>query len=79
MKRLFTVNGTHFESKEDAKVFRDEMFVAHNQKYPVHLGPDHWRYGLKGNARTHSHKMNSGSGDGFPKAKKAKRSNYKVR
>ena len=70
MKRLFEVvpAGTHksyhppeyFELKAEAKKHR----IGQGQE--VILGPDHWRYGLKGNARTHSHNARSGgSGTGF--------------
>ena len=56
MKRLFTVREEHFESKEEAKAYRDELLSQHQQVFPVKLGPEHWRYGVKGNPRTHSHK-----------------------
>ena len=66
MKRLFKVNGIHFDNKEAAKAFRDETMAMR-----VELGPDHWRYGLKGNPRTHSHNSRSGGhGNGFPNKRK---------
>ena len=66
MKRLFKVNGIFFDSKKDAKKHRDEAMA-----YAVELGPDHWRYGVKGNPRTHSHNARSGgSGNGFPNKRK---------
>ncbi len=62
MKRLFEVNGVFFENKQEAKASKDAVTNK------VHLGPDHWRYGLKGNPRTHSHNCRSGGpGNGFPR------------
>lgn len=73
MKRLFEVVGTFFDNKEDAKAVRDEFNMGpHDPKHPakVSLGPDHFRYGLRGNPRTHSHNAKSGGpGNGFPNKK----------
>jgi predicted class III extradiol MEMO1 family dioxygenase len=58
MKRLFEVVGNvpkgewFFENKTTAKSFRNETGRADRN---VILGPDHWRYGVKGHPRTHSH------------------------
>jgi len=32
MKRLFTVRGEHFESKEEAKAYRDELLSQHPKR-----------------------------------------------
>ena len=65
MKQLFEVNGQFFSTKKAAKEFRD---LSQADGKPVRLGPDHWRYGLKGNPRTHSHNNRAGgSGAGFRK------------
>jgi len=70
MKRLFVVAGNFFDNKEDAKAARDEFNSGpHDPKHraTVSIGPDHWRYGLKGNPRTHSHNARAGgSGNGYP-------------
>lgn len=41
MKRLFTVNGEHFESKQLAKAARGDKNEAGNYKFTVSKGPDH--------------------------------------
>jgi hypothetical protein len=41
MKRLFTVNGEHFESKVLAKQARGPKNDAGNYTHPVRKGPDH--------------------------------------
>ena len=56
MKRLFCVGSAFFDNKADAKKARDCGQLTMGTAYPVTLGPDHWRYGVKGNPRTHSHK-----------------------
>jgi len=62
---LFTVKNVAFSNKADAKAFR-----AINGGC-VSIGKDHWRYGLKGNPKTHSHNAKSGGhGNGFPKDKR---------
>lgn len=71
MKRLFGLSplkpGIYFETKQAAKAAKDKDDV-------VILGPDHWRYGVKGNPKTHSHNAHSGgSGDGFRKSKKQRK------
>jgi hypothetical protein len=66
MKRLFEVNGVFFDNKEKAK-------QARKPGESVHLGPDHDRYGVHGNPKTHSHNaLSGGSGDGFKRTKKRK-------
>lgn len=66
MKRLFIWNGIFFDNKEAAKVARNA--ACHGS---ITLGPDHWRYGLNGNPRTHSHNARSGGhGNGFPNKRK---------
>lgn len=60
MKRLFTVNGEHFASKQAAKVARGEpiekakpaepgVIGSKNQppkyKHEIEYGPDHWKRG----------------------------------
>lgn len=68
MKRLFQVEQDHgdvfyAQSKAAAKEMRDA-----NPGSCVSKGPDHWRYGVKGNPRTHSHNSKSGGhGNGFPR------------
>lgn len=80
MKRLFTVNGTHFDNKVDAKKARGQFIQGKDGKpgrfeHEVHLGPDHRHYGegkLKRGQRTHSHNNRSGGhGNGFPNVKKS--------
>jgi hypothetical protein len=69
MKRLFVCDNGYFNSKLEAKAHRDKVMKEIGEFKPIHLGPDHWRYGLKGNPRTHSHNAKSGgSGNGFPKS-----------
>lgn len=51
MKRLFTVNGKHFDSKADAKAERGKFIQGGSC---VSRGPDHWRFGLKRTGTTHS-------------------------
>jgi hypothetical protein len=48
MKRLFEVNGSFFDNKEDAKAVRDEtnLHAGKGKQCHVKLGPDHWRFGL---------------------------------
>jgi hypothetical protein len=76
MKRLFKVeypNGTSFfEDKEEAKKERDRFNALHKMPYAkIELGPDHVRYGEKGNPRTHSHNARSGGpGNGFKHVKR---------
>jgi tagatose-1,6-bisphosphate aldolase len=76
MKRLFKVeypNGTSFFSnKKEAKEERDRFNDKHKMPYAtVALGPDHHRYGEKGNQKTHSHNARSGGpGTGFKKIKR---------
>ncbi len=71
MKRLFSVNGSYYDNKADAKQERDSLSEP---RPTIRLGADHWRYGLKGNPRTHSHNAHSGGhGNGFPR--KARRFN----
>jgi hypothetical protein len=41
MKRLFTVDGQHFESKSAAKAARGPKNEAGNYKHTVSKGPDH--------------------------------------
>lgn len=63
--QLFTVKNMPFDNKLAAKDFRDANGGC------VSIGKDHWRYGLKGNAKTHSHNAKSGGhGNGFPKGKR---------
>lgn len=67
MKRLFSVTHDNdisfFDSKKAAKEFRGTGHVS--------IGPDHWRYDMRGNPRTHSHTARSGGpGTGFPKKTK---------
>ena len=63
MKRLFEFDGVFFDNKEAAKVIRNARGCG-----VIRKGPDHWRYGVKGNPRTHSHNARSGGhGTGFPK------------
>ena len=67
MKRLFEIKteGVHmyFGNKMHAKTVRDEM--GDDGSIIIRRGPDHWRYGLKGNPRTHDNDGNVGTG--FPK------------
>lgn len=75
MKRLFEIlrtDGKHFDpaiyaaTKEAAKTMRGK-----DNDRKIILGPDHWRYGLKGTPRTHSHNMRSGGpGNGFKRGTK---------
>jgi len=66
MKCLFECDGLYFESKEEAKHHR-----SGDPSRRVHLGHDHWRFGVKGNPRTHSHNARSGGhGTGFPARKR---------
>lgn len=55
MKRLFEVNGSYFDNKYDAKVYRDALNghqkddayyedKVKNPQFKVKLGPDHWKY-----------------------------------
>lgn len=63
--KLFVCNGQYFSSKKAAKEFRD---TPQGKGAPISIGPDHWKYGVKGNPRTHSHNSRSGGpGNGFPK------------
>ena len=63
--KLFTCNGQSFSTKKAAKDFRDTPQGAGSS---ISVGPDHWRFGVKGNPRTHSHNSRSGGpGNGFPK------------
>lgn len=63
MKKLFVVAGTFFDNKKAAKEFRN----SHKGEC-VSIGPDHWKYGVKGNPRTHSHNNRAGGhGNGFPR------------
>lgn len=79
MKQLYQVvmpgrGITFFETKKEAKEFRDQVNSASVQglkphvTYHVSLGPDHRNYGKKNNPRTHSHNAKSGGhGNGFPR------------
>jgi hypothetical protein len=49
-----TGNTIYFEDKKYAKGVRD-AYNAGKDKCVLALGPDHWRYGMKGHPRTHSH------------------------
>jgi len=63
--QLFTVKNESFDNKQAAKAFRNINGGC------VSIGKDHWRYGLSGNAKTHSHNAKSGGhGTGFPKGKR---------
>lgn len=63
---LFACDGLYFETKAEAKHHRNG-----DPARRVSLGPDHWRFGLKGNPRTHSHNNKSGgAGTGFPHKKR---------
>ena len=74
MKRLFTVNGNHFETKPEAKKARGDKKPDGTFQFRVELGPDHRHFGegkLKRGARTHSHNARSGGhGNGFPNKKR---------
>ena len=62
MKRLFICNGCFFSSKKAAKIER------YRSGWCISIGPEHWKYGLKGFPRTHSHNARSGgAGSGFRK------------
>jgi hypothetical protein len=65
MKRLFTVHNIHFESKMDAKSFRN-VSGGHISK-----GPDH--HSFHKNPKTHfrssGHKSSNSTGDGFKRNK----------
>lgn len=68
MKRLFICDNGYFESKCEAKKHRNHVFSSIGEYKPIHIGPDHWKFGLKGNPRTHSHNSRSGGpGNGFPR------------
>jgi hypothetical protein len=55
MKQLFVCAGVSFEKKEEAKTFADECEHQGHKRPKVSIGPDHWRFGVKGHPRTNSH------------------------
>lgn len=70
MKELFKCGDVGFESKIEAKAYRDAHGGVEKGLY-ISKGKEHQLFGVKGNPRTHSHNNRSGgAGTGFPKGKR---------